>query len=315
MNTKILEYVLAIAEEQSFSNAAKRLFISQPSLSQSISTLEKTIGLPLFDRSSVPLSLTYAGERYVEYAIKVLNLHREMEMLMGDIRGAHSGQLIIGISLFRNSTILLHVFPIFHKLYPNVKLIVKEGINESIEEMAVNGQLDISFINRTIPSSLTGIKLLTDNVLLAVRKDHPMCKGHLDKEGYPPVDLRIFKDEFFALTSTNSNLRTIADSIFQTYGFAPKIAIETYSLDLAHQFAINGGAHAIILGSLLNLYPEKKQACYFSFDAGTYTNDLYICYKKSRYVTAIMRDFIRITIETIEKQNLLYSLKNKDESC
>jgi Transcriptional regulator len=296
----MLEYVVAVAEERSFSKAAKRLYISQPSLSQGIIALERQIGMPLFDRSTVPLSLTYAGEKYVEYAVKMLNLQHEMEMGMGDVRGDHTGRLIVGISLFRNTTILSHVFPVFHKVYPNVKLIVREAINESIIEMAASGQLDVGFINRFPPSDHTCIELLTDRVMLAVGREHPICARYdFEKEPYPRIDLNVFRDEFFALTSLNSNLRSISDDIFRDYGFIPKIAFETFSLELTHQLAVKNCMPTVILDSLLRLYPKERRARYFLFDRGDYTNSLYICHKKNKYVTHIMRDFIRITQEVV----------------
>jgi DNA-binding transcriptional LysR family regulator len=304
-----MEYVLAVAEEKSFSNAAKRLYITQPSLSQGIITLENQLGVVLFDRTKVPLSLTYAGEKYVDFAMKILNIEQEMEAQMGDIRGEHSGRLIIGISLFRNSTILTHVFPIFHNLYPNVKLIVREDVNEAIVEMASNGQLDVSFINRFTPPNLICKKIITDNVLLAVGKDHPICKQrNFNDKKYPEIDLRVFKDDFFALTSHNSNLRSISNDIFRDYGFIPKIAVETRSLELTHQFAVKNSALAIILDSLIGLYPEEQRARYFQFNKGSYLNTLYVCYDKNKYISNIVYDFIRITVEVVERQNMMENL-------
>jgi len=64
MDYKQYDYVLTIAEEKSFSKAAKRLFISQPSLSQYINRLEQHLGVSLFDRSTSPLGLTYEGQLF-----------------------------------------------------------------------------------------------------------------------------------------------------------------------------------------------------------------------------------------------------------
>lgn len=66
MEFRQYKYVLKVAEEKSFSLAAKKLYISQPSLSQLIIKLEEKIGFPLFDRSASPLRLTYIGELYLK---------------------------------------------------------------------------------------------------------------------------------------------------------------------------------------------------------------------------------------------------------
>ena len=65
MDLKEFEYVLTINEERSFSKAAKKLFISQPSLSQYINRLESQLGVTIFDRNTIPLSLTFEGELYI----------------------------------------------------------------------------------------------------------------------------------------------------------------------------------------------------------------------------------------------------------
>ena len=74
MNTRQLEYVIAVAEERSFSKAADKLHISQPSLSQYIRNIEKSLEVNLFDRSVTPLSLTEIGEVYVKTAYSIIAL-------------------------------------------------------------------------------------------------------------------------------------------------------------------------------------------------------------------------------------------------
>lgn len=69
MTTRELLYVKTIAEEKSISKAAKRLYIAQPSLSQSLQKLEEQLGVALFHRTSSGLTLTYAGERYYHLSL------------------------------------------------------------------------------------------------------------------------------------------------------------------------------------------------------------------------------------------------------
>ena len=62
-----MEYIYTVYKEKSFSKAAKKLFISQPSLSATVKRIEKKIGAPIFDRSTKPLTLTECGEKYIQY--------------------------------------------------------------------------------------------------------------------------------------------------------------------------------------------------------------------------------------------------------
>ena len=77
MNDRQLKCVLTLAEEKSFSEAAKKLGISQPSLSQYIQKIEDECGIQLFERS-LPLQLTYAGIIYIEHAKNIINFKKQM---------------------------------------------------------------------------------------------------------------------------------------------------------------------------------------------------------------------------------------------
>ena len=72
MNPKHAQYMLTVYQEGSITNAAKKLYVSQPSLSQMIKLVESNLGAPIFNRSTDPLTLTYAGEKYI------VRIHRAM---------------------------------------------------------------------------------------------------------------------------------------------------------------------------------------------------------------------------------------------
>ena len=76
MNPKQAQYIKTIAQCGSLTAAAKTLFVSQPSLSQMLRQIETEIGLPIFDRSVSPLRPTYAGEKYLQAAERILEIGR-----------------------------------------------------------------------------------------------------------------------------------------------------------------------------------------------------------------------------------------------
>ena len=97
MNFLHLKYFLLVAEELNITRAAERLYISQQSLSNHISNLEKELGVQLFTRSP-KLSLTYAGNLLVETAGQILDLHDQYLSKVGDINRNYIGSLRVGIS-------------------------------------------------------------------------------------------------------------------------------------------------------------------------------------------------------------------------
>lgn len=86
MTDRQLKYIVAIAEAGSISLAAKRLYISQPSLSSLLSHVEDEIGVLLFDRDTSPLKPTYAGEQYIAAAKQILGIQRNLDSHFADIR-------------------------------------------------------------------------------------------------------------------------------------------------------------------------------------------------------------------------------------
>ena len=80
MTSKELLYVKTVADEKNISRAAKKLFMAQPSLSQSIQRIEESVGTPLFNRTSSGLTLTFAGERYYHMATQVLKMFEDFEL-------------------------------------------------------------------------------------------------------------------------------------------------------------------------------------------------------------------------------------------
>ena len=92
---KAISYILAIAEKKSISEAAKALYISQPSLSRYLSTLEKSLGVSLFQRTVEGTTLTEAGEQYVYYARAIQENYRALEKAMQEQRQGQSRSLRI----------------------------------------------------------------------------------------------------------------------------------------------------------------------------------------------------------------------------
>ena len=120
MNTRQLRYVIKVAEERSFSIAAKKLYIAQPSLSQFISKVEKEVGYELFDRMATPLKLTAAGEVYVKTAQEILNLKHAMENRLRDMGKAQYGKLAVGVSPYNG--LMPSALKQFFDTFPNCKV-------------------------------------------------------------------------------------------------------------------------------------------------------------------------------------------------
>ena len=101
MNEKHMQYVLTVLKEGSFTNAAKKLYVSQPSLSQIIKTAASNLGAPIFDRSTDPITLTPAGQLYVEAARQVTTISTNLRKQVEELSKEEFGTIRLGISVQR----------------------------------------------------------------------------------------------------------------------------------------------------------------------------------------------------------------------
>ena len=147
MDSNQFEYVIAVAEEKNFSKVAKKLYISQPSLSQYIMRLEKQLGIKLFDRTTNSLTLTFAGEKYLESAKNIQSLENRLRWELNDIADSKKGRLTIGIPFPTERYILPSLLPEFHRQFPGIEMVIKEQSAAGLEELLMEGKVDIAILH------------------------------------------------------------------------------------------------------------------------------------------------------------------------
>jgi LysR family cyn operon transcriptional activator len=169
-----LRYFLAVAEAGSFSRAADRLGISQPSVSQQIRDLEADLRLSLFQRRGKRILLTPAGMIFQEHAQAILKqletLHRELASEPDQMRGS----LHIGVVPILNVPLMPHLLGLFAAAHPGLSLIVEEISSTEIETALEEGRMDVGlgFLTRHSPN-LHYERLCTDAFSLIVAENHP----------------------------------------------------------------------------------------------------------------------------------------------
>ena len=134
MEIRHFHYIRTIYEMGSISRAAEKLYISQPSLSQLLKSVEKKVGAPLFDRSLKPLRPTTIGQKYLETAQQIMELDTEFRRYVEDELGCAQGNLVVGSSPFRSTYFLAAFLPKFQAEYPGIRLHLAEHTSKRLEE-------------------------------------------------------------------------------------------------------------------------------------------------------------------------------------
>lgn len=267
MDLKELKYVLTVAEERSFSRAARKLYIAQPSLSQFILRLERSLGAPLFDRSKKPLSLTGEGETYVDYATRILGMGEEMRRSLKSRPGAGGGRVSIGVPLFRALYLLPRLLPFLRERHPNVEIALVEGDTNYLERMLLEGAADISVMS--LPIRARGIHYETvfdERVLLAAPpgRERSIRARRYKNALFPVADIASLRNEDFILTNPGSRLRSIVESICLDCGINPRVVLETQSLDTAQSLVAVGHEFTFVSEMYVRAPNDRLRPAYFS---------------------------------------------------
>jgi len=142
-----LHYVLAVAENQNFTKAAEKCFVTQPTLSMQIQKLEGELDVLIFDRSKKPIELTDVGRKIVHQARNIVNESERINDIVDQQKGFIGGEFKLGIIPTIMPTLLPMFLKSFIKKYPKVKLHIEEHTTDEIILRINEGHLDAAIVS------------------------------------------------------------------------------------------------------------------------------------------------------------------------
>ena len=144
MQLREIDYILAIAQYRSVTRAAEHLGISQPTLSKYLAGFEKRLGVRLFSKSGRFLTLTYAGESYVQMATQIKTLTGDFNERLRHIASMQEGRLAIGIGPIRARDCLPILLPVFREEYPYYRIDILESSTEQQIQKLLDGEIQVA---------------------------------------------------------------------------------------------------------------------------------------------------------------------------
>ncbi len=173
-----LNYFVAVAETGSFSRAAERCNVAQPSLSQQIIKLEQELGDPLFDRLRHRVVLTDTGRNLLPRAITILAELQEIKHSMNQEMDSSRGMLTVGFIPTIAPFVLPRVIKRFGREYPHARLSVHEDLTQALVHDLVDGKLDVGITSTPIHNKMIRTQeLLSEPLLVASSKAHDIITG------------------------------------------------------------------------------------------------------------------------------------------
>ncbi len=299
MDLKEFEYVLTINEERSFSKAAKRLYISQPSLSQYINRLEGQLGVTIFDRNTIPLSLTYEGELYIKAIKNIINIIENLQKNFDDITELKKGRINIGLTPSKANNPLPVILPIFKKKYPEIDIIITEATSSELEDMLLKGAVDVCMMN--LPIKAKGISfepIMKEDIYIAAPPDF-VPKTISDAVPYPKIKISELEKEPFILLHPDQRLRQVADKVFDFANIKPKIMLETRSIETALRLSASGMGFSFVPESFIKFSDLTNHPKYYSIEEKDINWTLVVAYRENVYRTKAVDAFAKIVKEIL----------------
>lgn len=232
MDTKIIEYVIAIAEEKSLSKAAERLYLTQPALSQRLKALEDELGMPLFIRDKGGMALTNAGHVYINGGRSILQIKQEALNKLSGMSRNNKDRLRFGCA----TSLALECTPAFREQYPDIELITQRCNTPTAKESLIMGRMDIAVLltSSLQHSALEYLPLSRAEVILAVPRQHQ----RLTEQDLSRRDYESLKDDYFILSPPQSYSRDMEEQALRFMGIQPKVLCEI-SDNVSRRYMLN----------------------------------------------------------------------------
>lgn len=304
------KYVLAVYEEGSFTKAAKRLFISQPSLSVAIRNIEKQLGAPLFERCGSVIKPTESGRAYIAAAQKMRSAENEFEHKLVEINGLQTGRLVVGGSNYMSCDVLPQIISRFRAKHPGVEIILTEANSEHLRQMLYNEDVDVVIDNfEGYTDEFEAYELTNEKIMLCVPagsqvntgldefriKPQSLYGGKENIESIQSVDISLFKNEQYILLKSGNDMLNRATAIFESSGIVPNVVFSVDQLNISFSLAELGLGACFVTDTLFKYRKHTSDVVLYKLNHQSATRTLHVAYKKGRYCTRAMAEFTKLS--------------------
>lgn len=245
MELRQLRYLIALAEERSFTRAAVRSHVAQPALSQQIRRLEDELGLSLVDRTTRQVALTEAGEVLTERARRAVAELEAARAELSELAGVRGGRVTIGAMQTLGAFDLPALLGAFHSQFPGVELSVREEASDTLAEMVRSGTVDLALLSVTDRIDRQGLELhllASEDVVLLLPASHRLAARRR-------VRVAELAGESFVSFREGWAIRHLLVQAGREAGFDPHIAFESNEVTRIRALVASGLGVALMARS------------------------------------------------------------------
>ncbi|MEB6550950.1 LysR family transcriptional regulator [Heyndrickxia sporothermodurans] len=288
MDVQHLKYFVAVAKEGNFTKAAQKLYVSQPTISKMVKSIEEELGVVLFDRTGKQAKLTDAGEVILAQAQNIIRSFENLSSELDDLMQLKKGNIHIGLPPMVGSRFFPKVIQEFHKKYPHITVQLVEDGAKRVERDVWNGTLDLGVVVLPVSEEIFHtFSFVNENLMLLTHPDHPLSKNK-------SVSLSELEHESFILFEKDFALhdRIIRECVRS--GFQPNIIYESSQWDFISEMVIANLGVALLPETICRQI-NQKQVSIIPLTNPAIPWNLGIIWRKDRYLSFAAREWIRCT--------------------
>ncbi|MGE6541531.1 LysR family transcriptional regulator [Bacillus luti] len=231
MNIENIEAFIYVCQLGSFNKAAEALYLTQPSVTARIQSLEREINIKLFHRNGNKISLTEKGEYFFPHAQKILQSYQEAKYGLQQVTIPYD--LVIGSALSISNNILPEILPGFKSEFKDVRIKIVTGHSQDILQKVINKEVDFGIVRTETHPQVESIRLYNDPIGLFVPQNHMFLKEEKVTIEHVSKQPLIFFDY-------GSMDWLMIHRLFSSNDVSPNISLEVDNMETAKNLVIQG---------------------------------------------------------------------------
>ncbi len=291
MNLRQLAIFLTVCELGSMSAAAKKLYMTQPAISQTILDLEADLDIALFDRINKKIILTYPGEVLRTYSKRILTLVEEAEHTMKDMANMKSGRLLIGASTTIGIYLLPDIIGKFRETHSNIDISYVIDNTNAIEEMVLDNQVDIGLVEGLIHSKDIVAKHYVEDELYVI------CSSNHLLSNKKEVEMAELIKEDIIIREKGSGTREVFEKVMATYHFHYQYKHVFNNTEAIKKAVEANIGIAIVSKAALKDELQSQKIVRLVVKDVQFKRSFHTIYHKDKYHSLLFEEFIRFLYE------------------
>lgn len=286
MNLYQLHYFRKLAELQHYTRAAKELFISQPTLSDAISSLEKELDVPLFQKQGRNIILTKYGEMFYEYVDKALGILDEGTIKVKNLKGELGGIINLGTTFTIQDDYLPELINNYRRVHgPKIHINTHQGFSNYLIESLRDETLDVAFCGmRDDVPNIEYHPITSRELVLAVQSEHPLSTKK-------SIDLSEVRDYHLLTYRRGTPIGAQMTELIEKYDLQNTIQLYDDDITMASLISFDGSVGALIIKSIgLKLFSDLCIIPVEGVRKDFYR--IYLAYNKIHFQTNAAKSFI-----------------------